>query len=102
MFDALPAVAPLDEARLERAVSRLRADLLDAQYSILEQGRTPVVLLIAGVAGAGRGRLVNTLNEWMDPVTSAPALSGRATRQSGSARTCGATGRRCRRVVVPR
>lgn len=67
MFDALPAVAPLDEARLERAVSRLRADLLDAQYSILEQGRTPVVLLIAGVAGAGRGRLVNTLNEWMDP-----------------------------------
>ncbi|MFX5760875.1 hypothetical protein ABTE44_19290, partial [Acinetobacter baumannii] len=57
----------MDEERLERAVSRLRADLLDAQYSVLEQARTPVVVLIAGIAGAGRGRGVNTLNEWMDP-----------------------------------
>jgi polyphosphate:AMP phosphotransferase len=67
MFDALPLVEKMDAARLDRAITRLRADLLDAQYSILEQGRAPVVLLLAGVAGAGKGDLVNTLNEWMDP-----------------------------------
>jgi polyphosphate:AMP phosphotransferase len=67
MFDALPPLTKMDEDRLDRAVSRLRADLLDAQYSILQQARTPVILLLAGVAGAGRGVLVNTLNEWMDP-----------------------------------
>lgn len=68
MFASLSQqVEPMDEERLERAVSRLRADLLDAQYSVLEQARTPVVVLIAGIAGAGRGRVVNTLNEWMDP-----------------------------------
>lgn len=67
MFDAIPQFDRLEADRLERAISRLRADLLDAQYSVLEQGRTPVVVLIAGIAGAGRGRLVNTLNEWMDP-----------------------------------
>lgn len=67
MFDAIAPLEALDSDRFERAVARLRADLLDAQYSVLEQGRTPVVVVIAGIAGAGRGRLVNTLNEWMDP-----------------------------------
>ncbi len=67
MFDALPEVLELDKKRLDRAVSRLRADLLDAQYSVLEKADTPIVVLIAGIAGAGRGHLVNTLNEWMDP-----------------------------------
>lgn len=67
MFDALTPLQAMDDDRFDRAVARLRADLLDAQYSILEQARTPVILLIAGVAGAGRGAVVNTLNEWMDP-----------------------------------
>jgi len=67
MFDTLTPLEVMDEERFDRAVARLRADLLDAQYSILEQARTPVILLIAGVAGAGRGMVVNTLNEWMDP-----------------------------------
>lgn len=67
MFDALSVAEKMDQVRLDRAVARLRADLLDAQYSILEQGRAPIMLLLAGVAGAGKGDLVNTLNEWMDP-----------------------------------
>jgi polyphosphate:AMP phosphotransferase len=67
MFDALTAPEKMDGDRFDRAVARLRADLLDVQYSLLEQATTPVIILIAGVAGAGKGQLVNTLNEWMDP-----------------------------------
>ncbi len=67
MFDALPRTEKMAADRFDRAIARLRADLLDAQYSILEQARTPVILLVAGVAGAGKGDLVKKLNEWMDP-----------------------------------
>lgn len=67
MFDALTAPETMDDDRFDRAVARLRADLLDVQYSVLEQATTPVIVLIAGIAGAGKGQLVNTLNEWMDP-----------------------------------
>lgn len=67
MFSSLPLVERIDDAAFDRAVARLRADLLDAQYSLLEQANRSVVVLIAGVAGAGKGELVNRLNEWMDP-----------------------------------
>jgi AMP-polyphosphate phosphotransferase len=45
----------------------LRAALLDAQYALLEQARHPVVILVNGVDGAGKGETVNLFNEWMDP-----------------------------------
>lgn len=45
----------------------LRSALLAAQYALLAQGSTPVILLIHGVDGAGKGETVNLLNEWMDP-----------------------------------
>jgi polyphosphate:AMP phosphotransferase len=50
-----------------RAVPKLRADLLDAQYRLKENGTFPVIVLISGVRGAGKGETVNLLNEWMDP-----------------------------------
>jgi polyphosphate:AMP phosphotransferase len=45
----------------------LRQALLEAQYRLLGQARFPVVLLVNGVDGAGKGETVNLLNEWMDP-----------------------------------
>jgi polyphosphate kinase 2 (PPK2 family) len=45
----------------------LRAELLNAQYDLKLNGRFPVLILIAGVEGAGKGETVNLLNEWMDP-----------------------------------
>ena len=46
---------------------KLREDLLKAQYDLLANAKFPVVIIIGGVDGAGKGETVNLLNEWMDP-----------------------------------
>ncbi|MBC5766614.1 polyphosphate:AMP phosphotransferase [Ramlibacter albus] len=46
---------------------KLRSDLLDAQYALLAKAKRPVVVLVNGVDGAGKGETVNLFNEWMDP-----------------------------------
>ena len=50
----------------DREVPALRAALLDAQYD-LAIAKFQVIILVAGVDGAGKSETVNTLNEWMDP-----------------------------------
>lgn len=44
----------------------LRMKLLDVQED-LKQAKFPVIILIGGVDGAGKGETVNLLHEWMDP-----------------------------------
>lgn len=44
----------------------LRAELLEAQNA-LRKADFPVIVLFAGVDGAGKSEVVNLLNEWMDP-----------------------------------
>jgi polyphosphate kinase 2 (PPK2 family) len=44
----------------------LRAGLVEAQLAIRQAG-VPVVVLIAGMDGAGKGSVVHRLNEWLDP-----------------------------------
>ena len=39
----------------------------DAQTRVLDDKGFAVLILMAGVQGAGRGETVNLLNEWMDP-----------------------------------
>ncbi len=46
---------------------KLRKELLDTQYELAKAARVPVLLLIGGVEGAGKGETVNLLHEWMDP-----------------------------------
>ena len=46
---------------------KLREALLKAQYDLLGSAGFPVVVVIGGVDGAGKGETVNLLNEWMDP-----------------------------------
>ena len=45
----------------------LRAELLEVQARLRENGNFPVIIVFAGVDGAGKGDTVNLLNEWMDP-----------------------------------
>jgi polyphosphate:AMP phosphotransferase len=67
MFQSAELGHELSKARYRRIEPKLRADLLDAQYDLHRNGRFPVVILISGVRGAGKGETVNLLNEWMDP-----------------------------------
>ena len=67
MFESAELGHQLSKERYRRLEPALRADLLDAQYELAQNGRFPVVILISGVRGAGKGETVNLLNEWMDP-----------------------------------
>lgn len=44
----------------------LREELLITQRDLREANRSPVILVFAGVDGAGKGETVNLLNAWMD------------------------------------
>ncbi|MCS6900077.1 MAG: polyphosphate:AMP phosphotransferase [Myxococcales bacterium] len=67
MFEAAELGHKIDKKRYEQEVPPLRAALLDAQYEMLERKKFPLIILISGVDGAGKGETVNLLNEWMDP-----------------------------------
>ncbi len=41
--------------------------LLETQLAILERSKFPVLVLINGVEGAGKGETACLLSEWMDP-----------------------------------
>jgi polyphosphate:AMP phosphotransferase len=67
MFESAELGHTIDKATYKKAVPQLRADLLDAQYDLKEQGRIPVIVLVGGQDGAGKGETINILYEWMDP-----------------------------------
>jgi AMP-polyphosphate phosphotransferase len=66
MFESAELKHTIDKKKYLRMVPKLRADLLDVQYDLLEKKAFPVLLLINGVEGAGKGETVKVLHEWMD------------------------------------
>jgi polyphosphate:AMP phosphotransferase len=56
---------PKSEYKLREPV--LRQELLEAQRDLYQCGEFPVIIVFAGVDGAGKGETVNLLNAWMDP-----------------------------------
>lgn len=67
MFESAELGHRIDKETWRREVPPLREALLDAQYDLLQKAEFPVIILISGVDGAGKGETVNLLNEWMDP-----------------------------------
>ncbi|MES2919057.1 MAG: polyphosphate:AMP phosphotransferase [Pseudomonadota bacterium] len=67
MFESAELGHKIDKKTWDREVPALREALLDAQYELREKKNASVLVLIAGVEGAGKGETVNLLNEWMDP-----------------------------------
>ena len=67
MFESAELGHKIDKATFRKGEPTLRADLLDVQYDLKEAARFPVVILINGLDGAGKGEMVNLLNAWMDP-----------------------------------
>ena len=81
MFEAAEIGHRISKARYRREEPALRQALLEAQYRLLEKPEFPLLILIGGLDGAGKGETVNLLNEWMDPRhirTEAFGLSGSA------------------------
>ena len=67
MFESANLDHRIDKDAYRRQEPKLREALLNAQYDLKQDGRFPVLILIAGVEGAGKGETINLLNEWMDP-----------------------------------
>jgi len=67
MFESAELGHKVEKAVYDAEVPPLREALLDAQYDLKEAGKFPVLLIIGGVEGAGKGETVHTLNEWLDP-----------------------------------
>ena len=66
MFDSANLDHKVSKSAYAREEPKLRRALLDAQYELIKDGRFPVLVLIAGVEGAGKSETANLLNEWMD------------------------------------
>ena len=67
MFESAELGHKIDKATWARRVPLLREALLDAQADVREAARFPIVVIIGGVDGAGKGETVNLLNTWLDP-----------------------------------
>ncbi len=67
MFEAAELDHSVDKEAYRKEEGELRRALLQAQRELGAQKRFPVLILIAGVEGAGKSETVHLLNEWMDP-----------------------------------
>src|SRR5204863_3343071 len=67
MFESAEIGHKLGKAEFKREEPKLRQRLLDLQGKLLEKREFPLIILVNGVDGAGKGETVNLLNEWMDP-----------------------------------
>ncbi|WP_282756095.1 polyphosphate:AMP phosphotransferase [Desulfuromonas thiophila] len=78
MFEAVELGHRIGAERYARELPPLRADLIAAQLQLIRTRPFSVVIILAGMDGAGKGDSVNVLNEWLDPrhvQTYAPAES---------------------------
>ncbi|HPR64512.1 MAG TPA: polyphosphate:AMP phosphotransferase [Thermoanaerobaculia bacterium] len=66
MFETAEIGSSIPKTEYEKEAAELRIKLLHAQEKLKTAG-FPVLLLINGVDAAGKGDVVNTLHEWMDP-----------------------------------
>lgn len=67
MFESAEIGHQIGKKAYKQREPQLREALLEAQYALLAQAKFPVIILVNGVDGAGKGETVNLLNEWMDP-----------------------------------
>lgn len=66
MFEAAELGRRIPKEEYKAQIPALRTELLDMQRRLTE-ARFPVIVVFAGVDGAGKGETVNLLHEWMDP-----------------------------------
>lgn len=67
MFESAELGHHISKEVYKKEAAVLREALLNVQYDLAENKSFPVIIIIAGVDGAGKGEIANLLNEWMDP-----------------------------------
>ena len=50
----------------KKVVPTLRQELLELQHKLRKLGESQVIIVFAGVDGAGKGQTINLLHEWLD------------------------------------
>jgi polyphosphate kinase 2 (PPK2 family) len=66
VFETAELGRKVPKKEFKRRLPALRESLLLAQV-LMREKKVPVLLLFAGVDGAGKGGTANLLNEWLDP-----------------------------------
>lgn len=66
MFEIAELGQELSKKEYKKQVPELRTRLLEAQQ-LLQEHHLPVLVIISGVDGGGKGQIINLLNTWMDP-----------------------------------
>jgi AMP-polyphosphate phosphotransferase len=66
VFEAAELGRTIPKDEYKARIPTLRAELLETQRQ-LTTAKFPVIVVFAGVDGAGKGETVKLLNEWMDP-----------------------------------
>ncbi len=67
MFESAELGHRIDKRTYDRDLPKVRYSLLEAQLRVQERSEFPVIVVVGGEDGSGRGDLVNHLLEWMDP-----------------------------------
>ncbi len=67
MFESAALPHDLSKEEFDKIEPRLREDLLDAQFELLEAKKKTILVLINGSDGAGKGELLDRFYEWLDP-----------------------------------
>jgi len=65
MFETAELGRHISKKAFNEAEPQLQTQLLEAQRAI-RAANVPVIILVSGVEGAGKGEVVNLLNKWLD------------------------------------
>jgi len=66
MFRTAELGRKISKEQYEAIAPRLRMELIELQHALRSRS-FPVILVFAGVDGAGKNQTVNLINEWLDP-----------------------------------
>jgi polyphosphate:AMP phosphotransferase len=66
MFETLEVGRRIKKSEFDKLSTPLRQSLLQAQFELADKDY-PVIIVVAGLDGSGKGSVVHRLNEWMDP-----------------------------------
>ena len=82
MFEAAEIGHAISKEDYDAELPGLRQDLLAVQAD-LRKADFPVIIIVGGVDGAGKGETINTLLEWLDPRYVETSASARAPEDHG-------------------